>query len=150
MARVMTYTLAVAEPRRPSSRGAAGNGTLEISAGGRAEIQDAVVLGKDVGSLGTLVVDGIDSYLSSGGFNSNQASGQLHSMVIGLQGVGTMAVTNGATVQSTAPQSFAAANADIAATIGERAVCVRHYPDRSRWKRNRDNRWRLYEMGSRR
>lgn len=78
-----------------------GIGTLEISAGGRAEIQDALIVGANPGSIGNVIVDGFDSVLTSGGFDSGVIStGIVHSMVVGMQGRGTMSITNGATVVS--------------------------------------------------
>lgn len=89
-----------------------GTGTLEISAGARAEIQDAVFVGYAAGATGSIVVDGFDSFLGSGSFaatSSGGGSGQLpspediHQMLIGPLGTGTMTVTNGATVSSFGP-----------------------------------------------
>ena len=82
-----------------------GTGTFEISAGGRAEIQDAVVVGRDPNSTGYIVVDGFDSYLGSGGFAAGGGGGSLepHQMIIGLRGVGYMTISNGATVRTDAP-----------------------------------------------
>ena len=68
------YDLYVGIAGTSDDRGIGGNvggtGTLEISAGGRAEIQDAVVVGRDPNSTGYIVVDGFDSYLGSGGFEA--------------------------------------------------------------------------------
>ncbi len=89
-----------------------GSGTLEISAGARAEIQDAVVVGYTPGATGSIVVDGFDSFLGSGGFAATSSGGgggtrptpdEIHQMLIGPLGVGTMTVTNGATVSSFGP-----------------------------------------------
>ena len=81
-----------------------GTGTLEISAGGRAEIQDAVVAGNDPNSTGYIIVDGFDSYLGSGGFPAGgSAVADPHQMLIGRRGVGYMTIANGGTVRSDAP-----------------------------------------------
>lgn len=84
--------------------GKAGTGTLEISAGGRAEIQDAVVVANTPTSYGTILVDGLDSFLGSGAFDAGAStSTDPHAMLIGRQGVGSMTVTNGGTVRADAP-----------------------------------------------
>jgi T5SS/PEP-CTERM-associated repeat protein len=94
--------------------GYTGNGTLEITAGARAEIQDAVVVGDNTGAVGNLVVDGIDSFLGSGGLNAVGGGGggngsgnrtTFHQMIIGRQGSGNMTISTGATVVSEAPAS---------------------------------------------
>ena len=98
--------------------GKAGTGTFEISAGARAEIQDAVVVGTDLGSTGNIVVDGFDSYLGSGGFLTNVISlNEPHAMIVGQQGLGYMTITNGATVESST-QSSLAGGITVAASIG--------------------------------
>ena len=48
-----------------------GNGVLQLALGGRAEIQDAVIVGDQSGSVGTLIIDGFDSFLQSGGFETD-------------------------------------------------------------------------------
>ena len=57
-----------------------GTGTLEISAGGRAEIQDAVVVGASPSSTGSIIVDGFDSFLGSGGFEESVSMEDIHEM----------------------------------------------------------------------
>lgn len=98
--------------------GKTGTGTLEISAGGRAEIQDAVIVGDAAGSSGTLTVDGVDSFLGSGGFTAGAAVGVLHQMVIGHLGTGAMSITNGGQVYALGPNPAQAAQFLIAAVIG--------------------------------
>jgi PEP-CTERM motif len=99
--------------------GRSGNGTLEISAGARAEIQDAAIVGDLSGSSGTLIVDGVDSFLGSGGFSSGAAAnGELHEMVIGHLGAGAMNVTNGGQVFAVGPNPSAANQMVIAAVVG--------------------------------
>jgi len=98
-----------------------GTGTLEISAGGRAEIQDAVIVGNVVGSTGNIIVDGFDSFLGSGGFQTSSLSTtEVHYMAIGYLGVGYMTVTNGGTVRSdSAPTGAGSSNVGpIGAVIG--------------------------------
>ncbi|HVT30664.1 MAG TPA: dockerin type I domain-containing protein, partial [Lacipirellulaceae bacterium] len=88
-----------------------GNGTLEITAGARAEIQDAVLIGDAPGSTGNIVVDGIDSFLGNGGFEASGTGDtdvDQHQMTIGFQGTGTMTISGGATVVSQAPIGGAA------------------------------------------
>jgi T5SS/PEP-CTERM-associated repeat protein len=83
--------------------GRSGNGTLEISAGGRAEIQDSVLVGDQVTATGSLIVDGLDSFLGSGGFNlGTNVQGAIHHMILGRRGTGSMTISNGATVQTEA------------------------------------------------
>ncbi len=100
--------------------GKAGTGTLEISAGGRAEIQDAVVVGDAVGGAGTIVVDGFDSFLGSGGFDSGNATREVHQMIVGRQGNGVMTISGGATVDSEASPAGGGQNqaGPVGAVIG--------------------------------
>jgi hypothetical protein len=102
-----------------AATGPGGTGTLEISAGARAEIQDAVILGNDSGSTGNLIIDGFDSFFGSGGFESGVVStGEPHSMIIGRQGVGFMTITNGATVQNDVNSGALGNEFIVAASIG--------------------------------
>jgi T5SS/PEP-CTERM-associated repeat protein len=96
-----------------------GNGTLDISAGGAAEIQDAVIVGDQSGSTGTVTVDGINSFLGSGGFAivTGGTEEDQHQMIIGRFGNGTMNITNGGTVYSVAPFQMTNQNG-VAAIIG--------------------------------
>jgi T5SS/PEP-CTERM-associated repeat protein len=98
--------------------GKTGVGTLEISAGGRAQIQDAAVIGDQSGSSGTIIVDGIDSFLGNGGFNSGTTVGELHQMVIGHLGTGVMSITNGGQVFAIGPNPSSPAQFLIGAVIG--------------------------------
>ena len=76
--------------------GRAGNGVLQIALSGRAEIQDAAIVGDGSGSVGTLVIDGVDSFLQSGGFQVDNASDdEVHYMIVGRIGSGTMRIING-------------------------------------------------------
>lgn len=95
-----------------------GTGTLEISAGARAEIQDATVVAANPGTTGSILVDGLDSFLGTGGWFTGVTTSEteIHSMIIGQQGVGYMTVTNGATVESDVVGS--ANNVAVAASIG--------------------------------
>ncbi len=74
-----------------------GNGVFQLALGGRAEIQDAVIAGDQSGSVGTIVIDGTDSFLQSGGFQTNTSgsSDEVNYMVIGRFGSGTMSILNG-------------------------------------------------------
>lgn len=101
--------------------GRAGTGTLEISAGARAEIQDAVLVASTPASTGNIIVDGFDSFLGSGGFSDSSSSlTDIHQMIIGQQGVGYMTITTGGTVRSDAqPTAVGSSNiGPIAAVIG--------------------------------
>ena len=94
--------------------GYTGTGTLEITAGGRAEIQDDIAVGDSPGANGTVVVDGIDSFLgnnpsiappSGGGgapVGTNATGGRVtrHSTVIGRLGTGALTISTGGTVAS--------------------------------------------------
>lgn len=101
------------------AEGAVGTGTLEISAGARAEIQDAVVVGNVPGSTGSIIVDGFDSFLGSGGFAGGAVTGDdPHQMLIGRQGVGFMTISTGGTVVSEAPTGTSAADVVVGAVIG--------------------------------
>lgn len=97
-----------------------GTGTLEISLGGRAEIQDAVVVGDTSGSIGTLIVTGIDSFLGSGGFETGVSGAEnvIHQMVIGRRGTGTMTISAGGQVLAIAPDTGQQQDIAIAAIIG--------------------------------
>jgi T5SS/PEP-CTERM-associated repeat protein len=98
--------------------GRAGFGTLRIALGGRAEIQDATIVGDDLGSVGTLTVDGFDSMLASGGYDAPAAqTDDIHQMIIGRLGTGIMEITNGA-------QVLADVNADVAAAAATTATAV--------------------------
>ena len=73
-----------------------GNGVMELALGGRSEIQDAAIVGSQSGSVGTLTIDGVDSFLQSGGFETTSTDPfEIHYMVIGELGSGTMSITNG-------------------------------------------------------
>jgi T5SS/PEP-CTERM-associated repeat protein len=98
--------------------GESGTGTMEISAGGRAEIQDAVVVGDLAGASGTVTVDGIDSFLGNGGFTSGATVGELHQMVIGHLGTGVMSITNGGQVYAIGPNPAQPAQFLIGAVVG--------------------------------
>jgi T5SS/PEP-CTERM-associated repeat protein len=104
--------------------GRAGTGTLEITVGARAEIQDAVIIADQPGSVGTLIVDGLDSFLGSGGFEAS-ATGEVHQFIVGRQGTGYMTISAGGTVASEAPPAAAGGGSDvpsIGAVIGGEPV----------------------------
>jgi T5SS/PEP-CTERM-associated repeat protein len=95
-----------------------GTGTLWIDSGGSVQVEDALLVANDQGSRGTIVVDGPETYLASGGFDMGNVN-DVHSMIIGRHGIGTMTVSNGATVVSeafagTAPNTFV----NLGAVIG--------------------------------
>ena len=81
--------------------GRTGYGTLRIDAFGRAEIEDAVLVGDSPGSTGNLIVDGFNSYLGNGGSNfgnTTTSTTEYHMTIIGRQGTGNLTVSNGATM----------------------------------------------------
>ena len=103
--------------------GKTGNGTLKIDAFGRAEIQDAVLVGDSVGSTGNLIVDGFSSSMISGGFDSGGGGGQnqIHMMILGRQGNGNMTVSAGATVDTESPPGATAGGSQsgqVGASLG--------------------------------
>lgn len=96
-----------------------GQGRLELRGGGRAEIQDAVIVGDQPGSSGILVVDGFATLLASGGFTAGPVGGSdIHHMIIGRQGIGTMTISNGGTVLTEARPETGTDPAPIGAVIG--------------------------------
>jgi hypothetical protein len=95
-----------------------GQGTLEIRGGGRAEIQDAVILGDQPGSTGQLVVDGFASFMGSGGFTSQGSSGEPHQLIVGRNGDGFMTISAGGTVVSDSLQEGAGTFDTFGAVIG--------------------------------
>jgi len=78
--------------------GRTGFGQMQILLGARAEIQDAVVIGDTASSEGSLVITGTGSQLTSGGFSTDIGIDEIHQMIIGRFGVGSMDVGNGARV----------------------------------------------------
>jgi hypothetical protein len=71
-------------------------GELSISLGGRAEIQDAVIVGDTSSGDGTILIDGIGSFLQSGGFETDSNDPEVvNYMIVGRLGSGTMSITNG-------------------------------------------------------
>ena len=89
--------------------GRGGNGTLEISVGGRAEIHDSVAVGLAPGTVGNIIVDGFDSYLGSAGLGqgirdlpagSGGPQQPFPGMYVGVNGTGIVTVRNGGTMQT--------------------------------------------------
>ena len=101
--------------------GRGGTGTLEISLGGRAEIQDAVIVADQPGSTGTLIVDGFDSFLGSGGADVTGGPLVPHAMIIGRRGFGYMTIQNGGQVAAEAPTGGDDERFVIGAVIGSDA-----------------------------
>jgi hypothetical protein len=83
--------------------GRLGTGTLEISLGGRAEIHDAVVVADQPDSNGRIVVDGVGSFLGSGGFEESDDPEILNHFIVGRLGLGEMSIQNGGLVVTEAP-----------------------------------------------
>lgn len=98
-----------------------GTGTFEVSAGARAEIQDAVIVGDATSATGSIIVDGFDSFFGSGGFEGGNVLGEQNGMIIGNQGVGYMTIRNGATVQTDIQAQVAGNDVSVAASIGGEA-----------------------------
>lgn len=111
--------------------GRAGTGSLRIALGGRAEIQDAVVVGDSFGSVGTLIVDGFDSFLSSGRFEvePGMMDDEPHQMIIGRQGIGNMTITNGGRVLADRTVDMATSSAIIGAVIGSDPFLMGQVPE---------------------
>jgi hypothetical protein len=90
--------------------GETGFGTMEIVSGARAEIQDAVIIGDQPVGDGFLLIDGLGSQLTSGGFSLDQPGDppaeldpdmrSEHQLIIGRLGFGEMRITNGGRVSS--------------------------------------------------
>ncbi len=93
--------------------GLSGSGELRITAGGRAEIQDAVVVGFGPEAIGHIEVSGLGSYLAAyGGLDPNAttptrqifggvgASSEINQMIIGAYGQGSMTISAGARVDA--------------------------------------------------
>lgn len=95
-----------------------GQGTLEIRGGGRAEIQDSVFVGDQPGSTGNLTIDGLNSFLTSGGFETSGGVSEFHQLIIGRLGDGFMTISMGGTVVTEAIQQGAGDFDVIAAVIG--------------------------------
>jgi T5SS/PEP-CTERM-associated repeat protein len=105
--------------------GRAGNGNLAISAQGRAEIQDAAIVGDMSGSVGTLTIDGPGSFLQSGGFETTVTDpNEVHYMVVGRLGSGTMSITNGGQSFNSGPAQNTGNNPTFAAVIGSNLAAV--------------------------
>jgi hypothetical protein len=96
-----------------------GSGTLQLALGGRAEIQDATIVGDNSGSVGTLSIDGIDSFLQSGGFLAdNPQPGDINYAIIGRLGSGTMSITNGGQAYTAGPTQTNNNDDSFGAVIG--------------------------------
>jgi T5SS/PEP-CTERM-associated repeat protein len=81
-----------------------GQGRLELHESGRAEIQDAVIVGDNPGSSGIVVVEGLGTLLGNGGFVADTLDDEAHQMIVGRQGTGQMYIIDGALVVSEGPQ----------------------------------------------
>ena len=106
--------------------GRAGTGTLEISLGGRAEIESGVVIADQPGSTGTLLVDGFDSFLGNGsGRLEDDGDPETPSqLIVGRRGLGFMNVQNGGQVVSEAPTGAEDPRMIVGAVIGSDAFDV--------------------------
>jgi T5SS/PEP-CTERM-associated repeat protein len=104
-----------------------GQGRITLRNGGRAEIQDAVVVGDQPGSSGVVEVDGFGSLLSNGGFEG--ATGEEpHQMLVGRQGIGEMNILNGGLVVSEAPRG-STGQITVGAAIGSDAFVDNEEPE---------------------
>jgi hypothetical protein len=95
-----------------------GEGRFELRNGGTAEIQDAVIVGDNPGSVGHIVVDGFGSLLANGGFEASPVAEEIHQIIIGRLSTGFMTVVNGGTVVSEAANTGGADEDIIGAVIG--------------------------------
>ena len=98
--------------------GREGTGTLEISLGGRAEVEDGFVVAYAPGSTGTVIVDGVDSFLGSGGFLDDGDPMTPNNLIVGRRGLGLMNVLNGGQVVSEAPTETEEPRMIVGASIG--------------------------------
>jgi hypothetical protein len=101
--------------------GRGGTGSLQITAGGRAEILDTVVIGDQGTATGTISVDGFNSFLGTSGFPGETPSrtniADYGGMIVGRLGTGLVNITNGGQVVAFGRQQQASQPA-IAAVIG--------------------------------
>jgi T5SS/PEP-CTERM-associated repeat protein len=104
-----------------------GSGVLQLALGGRSEIQDAAIVGSQSGSVGTLLIDGIDSFLQSGGFETDSSDpNEVHYMIVGQFGSGTMTIANGGQSYNSGPTSSTGGSSDtvFGAVIGSNLAAV--------------------------
>jgi T5SS/PEP-CTERM-associated repeat protein len=103
-----------------------GNGVLQLALGGHAEIQDAAIVGDQSGSVGTLTIDGIDSFLQSGGFETDDtAIDEPHYMIVGRLGSGTMTIANGGQSYNSGPVSSSGGGDEVfGAVIGSNLAAL--------------------------
>ena len=78
--------------------GRTGFGEMLILSGARAEIQDAVVIGDSAGSEGYLEVSGLGTHLSSGGFSTDIGVDEIHQLIVGRFGYGSLNISGGGRV----------------------------------------------------
>jgi T5SS/PEP-CTERM-associated repeat protein len=95
--------------------GRSGNGTLNITAGGTAQIQDAIVAGDQSQTTGIIIVDGFDSFLGNTGGSTGAG---IHQMVIGHLGTGQMNITNGGQVVANGPNITGGSTLTVGAVVG--------------------------------
>jgi T5SS/PEP-CTERM-associated repeat protein len=96
-----------------------GTGVLELILGGQAEIQDAVIVGDQSGSIGTVIIDGFDSFLQSGGFETATPDpDEINYTIIGRLGSGTMNITNGGQAYNAGPVTGNGSEVTFGAVIG--------------------------------
>lgn len=106
-----------------------GNGVLQLALGGRAEIQDAVFVGQNTGSSGSIVIDGSDSVLQSGGFLTDTNDETIvNYMVVGGLGSGTMTITNAGQSYNAGATSSTNQNNVFAAVVGSSFAAVNSNP----------------------
>jgi len=79
--------------------GASGDGTLAVSAGGTAILGGAVVLGQQLGSKGSVTIDGASSLVDS----LNAGSSKIESVTVGDLGQAKVAVTAGGVAKLSGP-----------------------------------------------
>lgn len=103
--------------------GRAGFGTLRIDAFGRAEIEDAVLVGDFANSVGNLTVDGFNSSLIAGGSKNFGPTTETnyHMTIIGRQGTGNLTISNAATMST---QVFTNGTDTVGAALGSTPYSV--------------------------
>ncbi len=110
--------------------GRSGTGSLYVSLGGRAEIQDALIIGDQPFSTGLMVVDGIDTIVRSGGFETPAGTpvNEVHSLTVGHLGAGTLTLSGGAQIFSDAPDDVFS-EIPFAAVIGGEHFITNQVPE---------------------
>jgi hypothetical protein len=109
--------------------GRSGTGDLYITQGGRTEIQDAAIVGDLSGAVGYLSIDGAGSFLKSGGFETDSNNpDDVHYMIVGRLGSGTMSITNGGQALNSGQTMMGNTASVFAAVVGSNLAAVNTNP----------------------